>query len=146
LRNGKPAAIRIARGIASPALADLPPTLLVDDAREVRVEAAERLGARKARDTAAEDRNAARAIVAELDAQPRVIAVTFSSLPQERIPEYWIASMAMVQYEGTSEVMKSATDRSPARIPASPESNPVPNRLSNPVITKSGASEAKSAS
>src|SRR5260370_29595686 len=72
----------------------------------------------------------------------RFIAVTFSWSAQLKIPEYWIASMAIVQYEGTSDMTKSATERSPARMPARPESNPVPNRPSKPAITKFGASEA----
>ena len=62
------------------------------------------------------------------------------------IPEYWIANIAMVQYEGTSAMMKSLTARSPASSPASPESRPVPNSASKPVIAKSGASDVKRAS
>ena len=45
------------------------------------------------------------------------MAVTFLRSLQHKIPEYWIASIASVQYGGTSEMTKSATDRSPARMP-----------------------------
>ena len=57
-----------------------------------------------------------------------------------------MASIASVHGPGASEITKSATDRSPASIPASPESKPVPNRASNPLTTRLGASEVKSAS
>ncbi len=70
--DAKPAAVRVLRGVAAPGLADLATSLLIDDAGQVRVEAAERLRALEAGDAAAEDGDATRAVVAELDAKARI--------------------------------------------------------------------------
>src|SRR5450755_557226 len=55
LSNGKATAIGIARRVAAPGLANLRSPLLVDDPRQLRIEAAIRLGPLEAGDALAED-------------------------------------------------------------------------------------------
>src|ERR1019366_5471768 len=59
LGDGKSAAVRVLRGVGTPGLADLTASLLIDEAGQVRVDAAERLGALEAGHTTAEDGDAA---------------------------------------------------------------------------------------
>ena len=80
------------------------------------------------------------------DDRRRDLETKVAEYARARIPEYWIASMAIVQYEGTSAMMKSLTARSPASSPARPESRPVPNSASKPVMANPGASDVKRAS
>src|ERR1700694_535270 len=65
-------AIGVTRGVAAPTLPDLRSPLLVDDPCQMRIEAAIRLRPLEAGDTPAEDIDAARAVIAELNTQARV--------------------------------------------------------------------------